>query len=188
MQLPLSAPPNPALLWAAVEAVATAVAALAAIIAAGIIILELRRIRREETSHKLRGYEIATELLKADEFLAAARAIQDDPGPGVTHSDWFDRYPPLLFRVLRTAEALDFLIQEKHLDEDFLMRLDGYRLGRLAKLVSAIEQSRESPRLRYWSTLYPNGKALLVRAEEWRHRSSLQWQFLTDPDNPADRW
>lgn len=178
---------DPLLVWTAVEAIATAVAALAAIVAAIFIIPEWRRERREHVSHKVEGYQLAMDLLGSDAFLGAARELQSDRGPGVAHDDWFDRYPPLLFEVLRTFETIDFLIDEGYLDEPLLFRLEGFRISRLGKLVSAIEQSRNSPRITYWSELYSNGHDLLDRAMKWRE-DQTKWQFLSDSGNPADLW
>lgn len=182
------------LVWAAIQAIAACIAAyetclgvLAATVAAIVVVPEFLRIRREETAHQFRGFEIATSLLSSDAFLAAARALQDDPGVSV-HPDWFNFYPPLLHEVLRTAELLDFLIREGHLDEPFLLRLYGYRLGKLAKQVSAVEQSYQSPHLFYWGTLFPKGRALLKRAEEWLSKNASEWQFLSESGNPAAKW
>jgi len=186
MIVSLANPSGPFLFLAGFEAIATGITAVAALGGALFIILELRRIRREGVSHKIRGYEIAVSTMTSPDFLSAARALQEDPGPGVAH-DWFDRYPAPLYHVLGGAEIIAFLIEEEYLDEAFLMRLHGYRLSQLARKVSAIEQSRQSPCLIYWATLYPKGKALLERADQWRRHQS-NWQFLEDPGNPAELW
>ncbi len=173
--------------WSAVEAIGTVIAAIAAFTAVFLIIFEYRRIQRESLSHKIRGYEIARGILDKDPFLSAAKSIQEDPGPGVTYDNWFSYYPKLLFELLRGAEVLQFLIKEKHLDEEFLFRLEGFRLGELDQRISAVEQSRKSPRLLFWAELYPDGRELLRKARTWV-KDIAKYQFLLDPDNPARIW
>jgi hypothetical protein len=177
---------DPLLFWSGLEAIATAVAALAAIIAAAFVIPEWRRSRREDVSHKVEGYRIASDLLSSDEFVVAARTLQENPGPAAT-PQWFDKYPPLLYEILRTMQIIQFLIQQDYLDEDLLFRLYGFRLSSLARLVLAIEESKQSPRIEYWSRLYPGGQELLERSKKWR-ASQEKLEFLRDPGNPAETW
>ena len=154
---------DPTIFWPALEALATA-------IAAGIIIWQLRRLREESVAHRFDGFRYAMELLASSEFKEQAGSFfkfleRGDP------AQFRQALPPLVHWILRTLETLAQLISDKHLDEDFLFRIEGRRLGHLARHIRMMEDGRDTPRFEDEIRLFPNGRDLLRKAEAWDDRN-----------------
>ena len=153
---------DPSVFWPALEALATAVAA-------GIIISQLRRLREETVAHRFEGFQYAMELLASSEFQKQAGSFYKllEKGDPLRLRETL---PPLVHWILRTLEIVDRLICDSYLDEDFFFRIEGQRLAHLARHIRMMEEGRDTPRFEDQIRLYPNGRELLRRAEEWDHR------------------
>jgi len=157
---------DPNVFWLALEAIATA-------LAAAIIIWQLRRLREETIAHRFEGFRYALELLSSSEFgdqAASFYKLLDQGDPFQFHTTM----PPLVHWILRTLEIIDRLIRDEHLDEEFFFRIEGRRLAHLAIRIRMMEEGRDTPRFEAQIRLYPNGRDLLRRAEEWAERNNIE--------------
>ena len=151
---------DPALFWSGLEAIATLVAAL-------IIIRQLKQLRQDAVAHKFEGFKYAIELLASSEFMGQVGKFQTFLDKGDPFQ-FKTSLPPLVHWILRTLEIVACLITDKYLDEKFFFRIEGLRLASLAENIRTIEEGNNMPRFEDETRLYPNGRALLHRAEKWK--------------------
>jgi hypothetical protein len=157
---------DPNVFWLAIEAIATVVAAI-------IIIGQLRRLREESIAHRFEGFRYAVELLSSSEFGDQAESFYKL----LDHGDPFEFHnsmPPLVHWILRTLETIDRMIRDEYLDEEFFFRIEGRRLAHLAINIRMMEEGHDTPRFEDQIRLYPNGRNLLRRAEEWAERNNIE--------------
>jgi hypothetical protein len=150
---------DPSLFWPALEALAT-------LVAAGIIIWQLRRLREETVAHRFEGFRYAMQLISAPEFQEQAASFHELLNRGDPHQ-FRQSMPPLVHWILRTLEIIDRLIEDGYLEEGFFFRIEGMRLAHLARHIRMMEEGRDTPRFEEQISLYPNGRDLLRRAETW---------------------
>ncbi len=158
---------DPSIFWPALEALAT-------VIAAGLIIWQLNRIREESVAHKMEGFKYSMELLSSSEFKDQAGSFYKllDQGDAF---QWVSSLPPLVFWTLRTLEIVDLLIKTKYLDESFFFRIEGRRLANLGIKIRMLEEGRDTPRFEEEIKQYPNGRDLLRRAEVWAEAQGIRF-------------
>lgn len=155
---------DPSIFWGALEAIAT-------LIAAAIIISELRRARREAVAHKVEGFQYGLKLLESEEFQRYIKAF-DFLADNSNAAEWHTNMPLMVQGIFQTMEVIDMLIKEKYLDEDFFFKIEGNRLANLGSRIRMFEEGKETPRFEEQQRLYPNGRDLLHRAERWKERFS----------------
>ena len=150
---------DPNIFWPALEAIATAIAAV-------VIIWQLKNLREETTAHKFEGFRYAMELISSPEFEDQACSFYKLLEQGDAFR-FRETLPPLAHWILRTLEIVDKLIKDGYLGEDFFFRIEGKRLANLGRSIRMIEEGRDTPRFEEQIRLYPNGRDLLYRAEAW---------------------
>ena len=150
---------QPALFWPALEALTTVLAAI-------VIISELRRSRREAVAHRIDGFKYAMEVLGAEGFRCAVedfRQTLDGGNPAL----WHTSLPPVVSRILRSLEIVALLIEQEYLDQGFFFRIESLNLQDLAMRIRVLEEGLDTPRFEEETRLYPRGRELLRRAQEW---------------------
>lgn len=167
---------DPAVLWAAVEAVGTVLATLIGLLGIILVLPQLRRIKQESISHRiesvrwaLENYLEAAELGTAlDDLLAA---VSSDEG-----------YPRGVFNksaeVLRLIQPVEKMIQEGYIDKDLLIELVGRQLASIYDVIddSLDLASRKHPAAnrRGVEILYPEVWRLLREAKEAARSEDLE--------------
>lgn len=155
---------DPSIFWGALEAIAT-------LVAATIIIWELRRARQETVAHKIDGFQYALKLLDSEKFEGYIKDFYHLADIS-NASEWHANMPIRVQGILRTMEVIDKLISDKYLDEDFFFRIEGNRLADIGTRIRIFEEGKDTPRFEEQRLLYPNGRKLLTRAERWKEANS----------------
>jgi len=150
---------DPSIFWPALEAIATLIAAI-------VIIYQLKNLREETTAHRFEGFRYAMQLVSSSEFSKQAanfHKLLDHGDPFRFH----ETMPPVVHWILRTLEIVDRLIKDGYLEEDLFFRVEGKRLATLARDIQMIKEGKDTPRFEEQIRLYPNGWDLLHRAKSW---------------------
>lgn len=154
---------NPAIFWSALEALAT-------VLALGFIYFEVRRLRRESIAYKVEGFRYAMEIVGSAEFqklIDEFNYIMDASDMG----DWPLKLPGIVRGILRNLEIIASLINSGYMDENLFLRVQGLHLGELGERIRILEEGKDTPHFDYERQIYPNGRALLRKAEEWRNET-----------------
>ncbi len=153
---------NPAYLWSALEAVATSLAAI-------VIFWQLRRLRQEAVAHKVEGLKYAMEIVGSNDFQDKLQKLNQV----LYNGDPFQfgqTLLPIVQGLLQSLEIVDLLIKTGYLEEQFFFRIEGLRLAELSTNIRLLEEGKDTPRFEDQISLYPNGRALLRRADDWMQR------------------
>lgn len=154
---------NPAIFWSALEALATASAL-------GFIYVQVRHLRREAIAYRVEGFRYAMEIVGSADFqklIEEFNFLMDASNVG----RWPHDLPRNVRAILRDLEIIASLISSGYMDENLFLRVQGLHLGDLGERIHILEEGKDSPHFAYERQIYPNGRALLRRAEEWRNET-----------------
>lgn len=154
---------NPALFWPALEALATALALV-------FIYFEVRRLRRESVAYRVQGFRYAMEIVASADFqklIEEFKITMDASDVG----RWPHDLPRIVRGILRDLEIVASLISSGYMDENLFLRVQGLHLGEIGERIRLLEEGKDTPRFDDERQIYPKGRALLRKAEEWRNET-----------------
>ena len=156
---------DPAIFWSAVQALATLIAVV-------IIYIEIRRSKREMTIYKFEGFKYAMDILASKDFVDSVKAFRYLMDAGDT-GDWDIKIPVTVHNILKSLDIIAVLIEQNYLDQDFFLRHEGLRLANIDQRLILLETGNRTPKCEYESGLYPKGRDLLRRAEDWKEKHGV---------------
>lgn len=149
---------NPAIFWSALEAIATVVALI-------FIWVELPRLRRESSAHKVEGLKFVAERLEAEDFRSACEKVINK----VKRNDenFSEDIMDDLISIFARLDSISKLIKLHYIDQDVLMSFKGNELFILERVVTNLENKTDS-QISSLKSSYPGGYTLLKAASRYK--------------------
>ena len=148
--------------WAAVEAIATLGALL-------VLIIELPKIKREASKHKVEGLKFAREVLQSPEFGGAYQVIRDVwKGGGDDYPSVIDGF---LITVLSKLDLVATLAKEGYVDKRLLLYEFGDDLYMLERFITNFEYRKDTKIAGFRATC-PRAYDLLKEAARYSLKES----------------
>ncbi len=150
---------NPAIFWSALEAIATVLALI-------FIYIEIKRLGRESSVHKVEGLKLAAERLETEDFRSSCERIisevkrDNDVFPEeIMHTD--------LVPVFARLDFISKLIKLGYIDQGVLLHFKGKELFILERMITNLE-NKENSQIPSLKSSYPGGYDLLKAASRFK--------------------